>query len=69
MSPKQVVGYFKSQGRAAKALGISQPSIALWVASGEVPPTRQTQIEKVTNGALKPSRKALKWLRERGYRT
>lgn len=53
MTPDQVISFFETQEKAAKALGITQQAVARWVASGEVPSLRQYQIEKVTNGKLK----------------
>lgn len=56
MKPLEVIEYFGSQDKAAKALSISQPALSKWVKSGEVPKLRQYQIEKVTNGKLKTSK-------------
>ena len=53
MTPKQVVEFFETQRKAAKALGVTQQAVARWVSSGEVPSIRQYQIEKITNGKLK----------------
>lgn len=51
MRTADVVAHFGSQKATAKALGIKQPSVAIW---GEFPPdARQVQIEKVTRGRLK----------------
>lgn len=55
MKPKQVVEYFGTQEKTAKALGMAQQSIAAWVKLGKVPKLRQYQIEKVTKGKLKCS--------------
>lgn len=53
MTPQQVVEYFETQEKAAKALEVTQQAIARWVTSGAVPKLRQYQIEKVTEGKLK----------------
>jgi len=47
----QVIARFGSQKATARALGISQPSVATW---GEFPPDRrQLQIERVTAKKLR----------------
>lgn len=53
MKPQEVIEYFGSQEKAAKALGIKQPNLSLWLKAGAVPELRQYQIEKITNGKLK----------------
>ena len=53
MKPKQVVEYFGTQENTAKALGVTQQSVAAWVKLGKVPELRQYQIEKVTSGKFK----------------
>lgn len=51
MRTADVLEHFKTQKAVAQALGIKQPSVALW---GEYPPdARQLQIQKVTRGKLK----------------
>lgn len=51
MRTADVLEYFHTQSAVAKALGITQPSVALW---GEYPPdARQLQIEKVTRRRLR----------------
>lgn len=53
MTPQQVIEYFETQEKTAKALGVTQQSVAAWVKFGEVPKLRQYQIEKVTKGKLR----------------
>lgn len=53
MEPEQVIEYFGTRKKTAKALGIAQQSIAAWVKLGKVPKLRQYQIEKVTGGKLR----------------
>lgn len=53
MTPQQVIEYYDTQEKAAKALDVTQQAIARWVASGSVPELRQYQIEKITKGKLK----------------
>lgn len=51
MRTTDVLEHFKTQKAVARALGIRQPSVALW---GEFPPpARQLQIQKLTRGRLK----------------
>lgn len=51
MTKADLIAYYGSQGKAARALGLAQPSISGW---GEYPPPlRQLQIERATGGALK----------------
>jgi len=60
MSPDQVVEFFGTQSKAAKALGIVQSSISEWVIAGAVPEARQYQIELATGGALRADKPALR---------
>ena len=51
MKTSDVISYFDSQHGVARALGISQPSVANW---GEYPPDgKQLLIERLTQGALR----------------
>jgi transcriptional repressor of cell division inhibition gene dicB len=45
------VDHFGNQAALARALGIKQQSVQDW--GEDVPPLRQLQIEKITDGALK----------------
>jgi hypothetical protein len=57
MKTSDVLQHFGGQAATARALGLSQPSIALW---GEYPPdSRQILIELVTSGKLKAENGAL----------
>ena len=71
MTPQEVVEFFGTQVAAATALGIKQSSISEWVVKGEIPETRQYQIELATAGALRADLPALrassKQLDEREY--
>jgi DNA-binding transcriptional regulator YdaS (Cro superfamily) len=60
MAPHEVISFFGTQVAASKALGISQPSIAMWVEVGIVPEVRQYQIELATNGQLRADLPALR---------
>lgn len=51
MLTEEAIRFYKSQSALARALGITQASVAGW---GEYPPGgRQLQIEKDTKGKLK----------------
>lgn len=60
MSPKQLIEFFGTQAKAARALGLSQPTVAGWIVAGEIPEARQYQVEIATNGALRADRPALR---------
>jgi len=55
MTYKQLISYYGTQAAAAAALGIKQPSVAEWKASG-IPLPRQAQYQIATNGKLKASK-------------
>lgn len=50
MRTRDVIEYFGSQAAVARALGIKPPSVAEW--GDVVPPLRQLQIERLTDGKL-----------------
>lgn len=51
MLTKDAIAHFGTQAALAQALGIKQQSVADW---GEtVPPLRQLQLERITDGVLK----------------
>lgn len=50
MRKEDVINYFGTQDKAAKALGVTQASVSRWRV--EVPPLRAFEIERLTNGAL-----------------
>lgn len=60
MHPKQLIEYFGTQAKAARALGLSQPTVAGWVEAGEIPEARQYQVEIATSGALRADKPALR---------
>lgn len=51
MRTSDVVTHYGSQAAVAEALGIKQPSVAMWGESP--PPLRQLQLESLTGGKLK----------------
>lgn len=51
MRTDEVIRHFVTQKGVADALGMSQPSVALW--REYPPPARQLQLEMLTGGALK----------------
>ena len=53
MTYSDVLDYFKSQEKAAAAIGIKQSSVAGWKRSNKVPLRRQIQYEIETGGALR----------------
>lgn len=53
MEVKQVIDYFGNQNKIAKALGITRGAVCEWVRSNKIPPARQIQIQRITNGKIK----------------
>ena len=53
MKPTQILKHWPTQLEAAKAIGVSQPTISYWKTSGSIPPLQQLRIQTVTLGALK----------------
>ncbi len=52
MTYADLIDYFGSQGAAARALGLSQPSVCEWQEKG-IPLPRQAQYQLITRGKLK----------------
>ena len=52
MKPADAIAHFKTQVAAAKALGITQPSISNWTKRGEIPLIQQLRLQMITNGEL-----------------
>jgi len=57
MTYDDILRVYKTQQKAAEALGISQPTISGWKRNG-VPELRQFQIQAITRGRLKAERQA-----------
>lgn len=55
MTYDDILRVYKTQQKAAQALGISQPTISGWRRNG-VPELRQFQIQAITKGRLKVDR-------------
>lgn len=55
MHKDDVIRYFGSVSKSAKALGISKQAVSKWPET--VPPVRQYHIELITGGALKADRR------------
>lgn len=50
MTKQEAISYFGTQAKLGAALGIGQPSVALW---DRVPDLQQIRLEKITKGRLK----------------
>ena len=57
MTYDDILRVYKTQQKAAEALGISQPTISGWKRNG-IPELRQFQIQAITRGRLKAERQA-----------
>jgi DNA-binding transcriptional regulator YdaS (Cro superfamily) len=55
MDFQKVIDHFSTQVAVAKALGITQPAVALWRIRKRIPALRQLQIERASKGRLKAS--------------
>lgn len=53
METKAAIQHYGTQRALAEALGISQASVSLW--GDIVPPLRQIQLERLTEGTLRAS--------------
>ena len=51
MTKQEAIDFFGTQRKVAEALGLKQPSIALW--KDPLPELRQLQLEMVTGGSLR----------------
>lgn len=52
MTPSDLIAHFGTQQAIADFFGVSQPSVALWFAKGEVPLGRQYEAQVRTVGRL-----------------
>ena len=55
MNLDTVIEYFGSQAKLAESLNVTRSAISQWVTAGEIPTSRQWQIQVLTNGHLKVS--------------
>ena len=53
MKPKQLIKHYKTQVAAARAVGVTQPTVSHWLTVGRIPALQQLRIQSVTQGALK----------------
>ena len=61
MTAKELISFFGGVAAAARALGVKDPSVSQWKATGVVPELRQYQAEIASGGRLKaekPARRA-----------
>lgn len=49
----QLIKHFGTQVAAAKALGVTQPTMSNWKSRGRIPLVQQLRIEVLTQGKLK----------------
>lgn len=50
---QDLIDYFGSQYRLAKALGVTKSAVSQWFTDGQIPPARAIQIEELSNGKFK----------------
>ena len=60
MTPNQVIEHYGTQASVAEALGLSQPTISMWVSRKRVPPLQQLRLEILSDRQLKADPKILK---------
>ena len=53
MTYEQLIAKFRTQARAAEAIGVTKGAVSHWKKAGYIPYLRQLQIQKVTRGRLK----------------
>lgn len=58
MTVDELISFFGSISATARALGVKDPSVSEWRATGVVPELRQYQAELATNGRLKADKPA-----------
>jgi DNA-binding transcriptional regulator YdaS (Cro superfamily) len=51
MKKEDVISFFGTQEKTARALGVKQASVSRW--PEDIPSLRAFEIERITNGALK----------------
>jgi len=56
MTPAQAIEYYCSRGALAKACGVTEAAVYLWVKRGAIPYDRQCQIQVDSGGALLASK-------------
>lgn len=58
MTAEELIAHFGSVSATARALGVKDPSVSEWKATGIVPELRQYQAEIATGGRLKADKPA-----------
>lgn len=56
MTPDQAIEHYGSRGALAKAVGVTEAAVYLWVKRGAIPYDRQCQIQVHTEGLLLASK-------------
>lgn len=59
MTADELIAHFGGVAATARALGVKDPSVSEWKASGIVPELRQYQAEIASEGKLKADKPAL----------
>lgn len=60
MTAQELIDHFGGVRATARALGVKDPSVSEWRATGVVPELRQYQAELATGGVLKADRPAMR---------
>ncbi len=60
MKPADAIRHFGSISKLARALGLAPPTIHDWVNNGEIPESRQYQVQLASNGVLLADKPALR---------
>lgn len=56
MTPQRAIKHFETQVALARAVGVTQPAVSMWLKRGGIPALQQLKLQAITNGVLKADR-------------
>lgn len=56
MTVDQVIAHYKTQTKAADAIGVTQSAFSNWKKRGKIPPLQQLKFQRKSRGRLQPDR-------------